>query len=905
MSGFLFFELTLDTPVSMKLKFTLKFYKFFKIKITNLILPNPKLLKGVKMKAKTYISSVLIFIINIVFINQSVAQMFWNQACGFNGGTDSSHVSVRHSASLDITGSFTIEAWVNPADVTNPSFQIIMQKRNASPDGYTLYISNGKVAIRTSSATRLTGNAVIPNNSWSHIAGTFNSATNTFITYVNGTFDASAVVAASAPVSNTDSLWIGKGSNSPFKGQMDEVRIWNRALSSTEINDFKYTTLGSSTGPYNGLVLSQTYQDNDAAGSDFSLSDWSGNSNTGILRGGATSVDLSNKPLQTIQMNDCIELDGSNDYLAGPDHSTLHPTTQLTLSAWIYLRSYANSIIIHKGGASGGATTNYRLSIVGRKLTAMVNGNFNFSTNDTIPLGKWTNVVFTYFASLGAYQYHINGQLVFQGTNPVGNVNVSTDSIYIGGTPSLINFDGYIDEVRIIPDVIYTEAINQNMFKSIELSNGGAGNYAIFNFDGYAYNNGGSTAPLLRFNGNGSGFAHCGSVNDQPQSPLDRADNLNFQSGFQQKISDKRIPATGFSGSTSDSLNILLNETITDINVFVALNHNVGQDLQIFLIGPSSNVQLTGNNTFVGNTDNMVTVFDDDAGNSIVNGTYVSFSPSIKPMQNMNSVFGGSNSQGLWRLLIRDVINGASADTGILYGWGIQFNNKTAKPYLLNANSLVQGFYNSGTNLMISDTMRYYIRNTGIPYGIYDSAKAYLTGTGFTQLNLPNVNSGVALYMQLKHRNSLETWGIPFIFDPLSYQAIYDFRTSNTQAYGNNELQVDNSPVAYAIISGDVDQDGTIDASDLSIVENNATVGTIGYVKSDITGDDFVDGSDVGLVENNIGYSKSVPPGAIPPPADLELTEQEFVSFSDPAIKISDNTQNSFIKKRYRDEKER
>ncbi|MBL8006713.1 MAG: proprotein convertase P-domain-containing protein [Ignavibacteria bacterium] len=848
-----------------------------------------------------------VFIFIIFFVYDANAQMFWNQACNFTGGTDSSHVSVRDDATLDITGSFTMEAWVNPSNVASPSFQIIMQKRNTGANGYTLYLSNGKIAIRTGSSTRLTGSAVIPNNAWTHIAGTYNSATNTFTTYVNGFFDTSSVVAGAAPVANTDSLWIGKGSNSPFAGQLDEVRIWNRVLSLTELDKFMHTSLGSNTGPYSGLVLSLTFQDNDANGVDFLVSDLSETGNDGINRG-VTAFDMSNRPLQTIQMNDCIELDGSADYLTGPDNAYVSPTTQLTLSAWIYMRSYANSIIIHKGGASGGASTNYRLSVVGRKLSAGINGNFNFLTNDTLPLHRWTYVTFTYLASLGAYQFHINGILVKQGTNSLGNITDGTDSLYIGGSASLINFDGYIDEVRIIPDVKFTETINQFMFKSIDLSNGGTGNYAIYNFDGYAHNNGGNVIPILRFNGDGSEFAHCGSVNDQPQSPMNRSDNLNFQSGFQQKYSGKRIPASGNSGSVTDSLNILLNESISDLNVFVTLNHNEEHELEISLIGPGGTVvQLYNNNRVITNADHVTTIFDDNADSSIVNFRYISFSPSIKPYQNINSVFGGSNSQGMWRLVIRDIASSSVSDTGILYGWGIQFNNNTTKPYLLNANALIQGFYNPASNTMIRDTMRFYLRNVEFPYGIYDSVKSYLTNSGFSQINFSNVASGNGYYLQLKHRNSIETWNSEAVYyDPLTFQSEYNFKSSNLKAYGGNELLVDLFPLSFAIISGDVDQDGIVDASDLSTVENDASISLSGYVKSDVTGDDYVDGSDISLVENNLSLEKAVPPGALAPVnSDSEENTEVNNTYSDPGINTSLNNGNSSLIKYKRADSEK
>ena len=672
------------------------------------------------------------FILIFMISKDSNAQMFWNQACSFSG-IDSAHVSVRNSTSLNITGSYTMEAWVSPENVSSPSFQIIMQKRNSGSNGYTMYLSNGKIALRNNAGTRLIGKTVIPNNTWSHIAGTYNAASGTYTVYINGLFDTSAVNPGFDPVTNTDSLWIGKGSNSPFSGLMDEVRIWNRALSSTEIKNYRRTSLGSSTGQYTGLVLSMTFQDNDAAGSDFSLSDWSGNANTGILRG-AAALDQSNRPLTTIQMNDCIELDGTQDFLTGPDNIPVSPVSQITLSAWIYPRAYANSIIIHKGPAAGGVNTSYRLSLVSRKLAGGINGIF-FTTNDTIPLNQWSYIAMTYHALYGSYQFHINGDLIYQGTITPQNITDGTDSLYIGGSPILTNFNGYIDEVRIIPDVKFTQTINDFMFRSIDLSNGGAGSYAVYNFDGYAYNNGGSTTPLLSFRGN-SAFAHCGSINDQPQSPLNRADDVNFQNGFQLKKTFKRLPETGFSGSIVDSLKILQNETISDINVFVTLNHNEEEDLQIQLIAPNGDVaDLYNTNILVFNADHLTTIFDDQADSSIVNGRYVSLAPRIKPVGSINSQFSGDKSAGLWRLVIRDVAGLSSSDTGIFYGWGIQINNQVQKPHLLNTANLIQGFYDNGTNNMVRDTMKYYLRNTQTPYGIYDSAGVYVTNQGAAQLN--------------------------------------------------------------------------------------------------------------------------------------------------------------------------
>ena len=86
----------------------------------------------------------------------------------------------------------------------------------------------------------------------------------------------------------------------------------------------------------------------------------------------------------------------------------------------------------------------------------------------------------------------------------------------------------------------------------------------------------------------------------------------------------------------------------------------------------------------------------------------------------------------------------------------------------------------------------------------------------------------------------------------------YNFTSASTQAYGSNQIGVDASPIRFAVYSGDVNQDGIIDASDLSQVENAADVSLSGYVATDVTGDNIVDASDVSFVENNAANSVGV-----------------------------------------------
>jgi len=86
----------------------------------------------------------------------------------------------------------------------------------------------------------------------------------------------------------------------------------------------------------------------------------------------------------------------------------------------------------------------------------------------------------------------------------------------------------------------------------------------------------------------------------------------------------------------------------------------------------------------------------------------------------------------------------------------------------------------------------------------------------------------------------------------------YNFSSGIAQAFGNNMIQADASPLRFAVYNGDENQDGTIDGSDLSDTENEANISLSGYVNTDATGDYFVDASDISLVEYNSGLGIGV-----------------------------------------------
>jgi len=806
---------------------------------------------------KAILTSSVIFTFSFLTVQNSLSQIVWNQACRFNGASNS-YIAIPHSTSLDITGAFSLEACINPVNSTSPAVQIILQKREGIHNsGYSLLLNQGKVAVRSNQNIILTGKTVIPNNQWTHVAATFSGST--FFVYINGVADTSRVFNL-PPVSNTDSLFIGKGFNSPFNGLMDEVRVLNASYNEA----LRKISFSTSSGYYSPLKLSLTFQNLNPAGTLFSLTDFSGNNNNGVNRG-VTAFDMSNSPNSMTSVNECYHSLSSN-YLKGSDHPNVSPVSGITVEAWIWPEVYSGSVlstVVHKGTPSG-SRMDYAMRLNLNKFEFYINetkvANI-ISTGELFPLRKWTHVAFTYNGANGFMQFIRNGMIEWDDTNFVGNIHDNSDSLFVGGTSSLQNYFGYLDELRITSSALSYETISNNIFTSINESNDPLSTNVVYNFDGGLSSNSDSGPTLIANNSSGqfSHNAYFGGI--VPISPLTNSISTNFPGGYYTRFPYLKIPESGTSGfMKSDTLYIPINETITDVNVYVALNHTDEDDLIISLISPSGiSTTLYSTSALIDPSDHVITIFDDQADSSLGSNKYLAYTPIIRSLNNLNSALSGTNTLGKWMLKIQDA---GVPDSGRLIGWGIQFNDQIKRKSVLSLTALIQGFYDASTNSMVTDTMRVFARNNFPPYNIIDSSKEVLSDSGTANFIFNNVSDGVPVYILLKHRNSIETWSKDpspdsfavvnsICFKPMTSNLDYDFSDTSSSAFGNNMTQVDASPVRFAIYSGDENQDGIIDAADMIDIYNDVLAVTAGYVRTDVNGDDFVDVSDLIITYNN------------------------------------------------------
>ena len=180
------------------------------------------------------------------------------------------------------------------------------------------------------------------------------------------------------------------------------------------------------------------------------------------------------------------------------------------------------------------------------------------------------------------------------------------------------------------------------------------------------------------------------------------------------------------------------------------------------------------------------------------------------------------------------------------------WNFKTIPPLYTNVKLLFEGMYSPDFNLLKrTDSLKIYLRNTTPPFELIDSATGTIDSISFSNyFNFYNAPSG-NYFIVVKHFNCIETWSKSGgeILNANGSIYNYDFTTSISQSYGDN-LKLKGSK--YCLYSGDVNQDGYIDLSDVVPINNDALIFLSGnYINTDLTADGIVDLTDLALGYNN------------------------------------------------------
>src|SRR3989344_7863713 len=146
----------------------------------------------------------------------------------------------------DAPPTFTLSSWVNHAI---PQTNVGVVGKHTAGNGYyfsTFYnsVTGARKIQLVINGTTISSNASFPEGAWTHVLGMFDG-TNASI-YINGVLD--KTLAVSAPNSTSANFFVGAQNTTRFSGLIDEVRMYNRALSAQEILDV-YNDTGSGGFP--------------------------------------------------------------------------------------------------------------------------------------------------------------------------------------------------------------------------------------------------------------------------------------------------------------------------------------------------------------------------------------------------------------------------------------------------------------------------------------------------------------------------------------------------------------------------------------------------------------------------------------------------------------------------------
>jgi hypothetical protein len=218
-------------------------------------------------------------------------------ALDFDGSNDQVDIATLPTVfSNPATNDFTIEAWINPrasifarilfAQASASNF--VSMGTNTGNVIYFYVIKNGvTVSVATTSG--------VPQNQWTHVAARWTSTSSTAEVFFNGILQTS-VSGGSSTTGTSGLMTIGArtGGSQYFNGQLDEVRVWNTALSICQIQANMNNTIPATQA---NLIMNYHFNQGVAGATNTTvtaLPDLSGNAYNGTLFNFALTGATSN-----------------------------------------------------------------------------------------------------------------------------------------------------------------------------------------------------------------------------------------------------------------------------------------------------------------------------------------------------------------------------------------------------------------------------------------------------------------------------------------------------------------------------------------------------------------------------------------------------------------------------------
>ena len=340
----------------------------------------------------------------------SVVTVKVNNGLAFDGAGD--FVSLGNHSSLNFTGNFTIESWVKVPSVPKTSINTIFSKNyvNLGNPGYMLgfnsWNSSNLLLVFEPSTGSYASNRPLIAGQWNHVAAVV-SGNGTFLTfYINGKPAGTASITLSDASSVNEFIGsMDASGNYSLSGTLDELRIWNYALTESELQvNLDNPLVGNETG----LVAYYDFNQGVPAGTNTGLTvkDQTSNGINGTFNGisltGTTSNFVDGNHLSVIEpeSNVCFGSTTSKLYYGGlgktPTTFQWYSNTTASTTGATLISGATSSSYTFPTSTSG--TTYYYLNAVG---TCASSTTSNFAK--VIVSGGITGNDYLYLGNSGNY----------------------------------------------------------------------------------------------------------------------------------------------------------------------------------------------------------------------------------------------------------------------------------------------------------------------------------------------------------------------------------------------------------------------------------------------------------------------------------------------------------------------
>jgi hypothetical protein len=384
------------------------------------------------------------------------------------------------------SGDFTVELWFNvPSNATTMEFV----SQGSSGTGFYLGIFGSNGQFRAGDSWQST-NVNVPVNQWTHLTVTSSGGFGRL--YLNGVqVDSNSTYSVSSAGAGTP-FKIGNEFD-PFTeyltGTMQQVRVWNLALTQAQIKQTMYGTVSSSA---TGLVAD--YEMNDGSGTTVSNSTSTTGLNATLGSSNGTNAAWVSSPV--VFGSNALSFDGNSTEVIAPNSTAFEITTgtveaEINPASWPTDISTGDPINMEIAGDRANNLTNYSFHVSslgvglwnGTTFAQWDYAGVNAGVPYSIPLNAWTQLswvtdgsqttLYVNGTSAGSLPYHFSGQTGL--TFDIGvsrNIPSSSDAEY---------FNGNIDEVRVWSTQQTPAQINQYMGKTLTGTETGLN--ALYSFD--------------------------------------------------------------------------------------------------------------------------------------------------------------------------------------------------------------------------------------------------------------------------------------------------------------------------------------------------------------------------------------------------------------------------------------